>query len=97
MTTAQSWRQPLIGTGGNPAGEIEALKASNRTAGSEVVFVTVLEAHPASDAPRIKPAIIQRGEEKILTLTAPERAWQFALRPGQRDRSSPALIQVAGR
>ncbi len=90
---AQSWRQPLTGTSGKPAGEIEALKVSNRTAGREVVFVTVLETHPVADAPRIKAAIIQRGEEKILTLTAPERVWQFALQCGQPDRSSPALTR----
>jgi hypothetical protein len=94
---AQSWRQPLIGTSGKPAGEIEALKVSNHTARRQVVFVTVLEAHPVSDAPRIRPAIVQRGEEKVLTLVAPEGAWQFSLRAGQPDRSSPALIKVPGR
>lgn len=93
----ESWHQPLTGTGGEPAGEIEALKASNRTAKREAVFVTVLEAHPVSNAPRIKPAFVRQGEEKLLTLVAPEGAWQLALRTGQPDRSSPALIKVSGR
>lgn len=93
----ESWRQPLTGTGGEPAGEIEALKASNRIAKREAVFVTVLEAHPVSNAPRIKPTFVRRGQDKLLTLVAPERAWQLALRTGQPDRSSPALIEVPGR
>jgi len=92
---AESWRQPLIGTSGRPAGEIEALKLRNRTARRQVVFVTVLEAHPAADAPRIKAALTRRGKETMVTLSTPEKTQRFALRTGQSDPASPVLTAAA--
>ena len=34
---------------------------------------------------------------RVLTLMAPEGTWEFALRTGQPDRFSPALIRLPGR
>jgi hypothetical protein len=93
---ADSFRQPLKGTSGRPTGEIEALKVSNPTPRRQLVLITVLEAHAASDTPRIRPAIAERGGEKVLTLVGPQRSRDFALRTGQPDRSSPALVEVGG-
>jgi hypothetical protein len=87
----QSWRQPLVGTSGKPAGEIEALKLSNRERGKQAVFVTLLESYPAASAPRVKPTITDKNGQKILTLAAPEGTRRFVLRTGRTDPASPVL------
>lgn len=92
--TAESLRQPLVGTNGKPAGELDALRVSHGAAQSQVLFVTVLEAHPASQLPRVRPALISRGEEKVLTLTTPDGRREFGLQAGQADRSSPVLVEL---
>jgi len=89
---AESRRQQLVGTGGNPAGEIEALVIRNTQAQPRVLFVTVLEARPASRAPQIKAEIGERDGRQVLTLSSPARTWEFGLRPWQSDPASPALI-----
>ena len=91
---AQSWRQPLVGTSGKPSGEIEALKVWNRETRQQSVFVTVMEAYPATGAPHITPEITQRGDESILSLSGPEGTRRFALRTGQPSPASPVLADL---
>ena len=93
---AESWRQPLIGTSGKPAGEIEALKVSNRDARQQLTFVTVLEAYPAASTPGAKPEIAERGGQKILTLVAPDRTRRLSLQPDRPDARSPVLVELGG-
>jgi len=94
--SARSWRQGLIGTGGGPAGEIEALTVANEGPRERMVLVTVLEAYPAGGTAALRPRLEAGEGGLVLALAGRGGERRFALTPFRADAGLPAIEEVSG-
>jgi hypothetical protein len=87
--------QELTGTGGSPAGDIQALTLSNAAPAARTLFLTVLEAFRTGESPVVDASIVTDGEDEVLVLVSPEGERRWQLDPDRADRSEPVLVPVA--
>ena len=67
------------------------LRLHNGAATDDALFVTILEAYPASASPQITPSIETTDEGASLVLRAESGTRRFALTPGQAEPATPIL------
>jgi len=90
----EAMKQPLKNVHGDEAGTIEALKLSGSGKAQKALFVTVLEAYPASGQPAAAASISEGADGGILTVRTPQRVWKCIVDVHRGDPASP-LLRIA--
>jgi len=86
-----SEEQQIRGIGPHHDRSICILRLRNARPADAVVFLTVLEAHPASAGPAITPSVEPCEGGLLLTLASEEQARRFAFRPWREAPGTPAF------
>lgn len=86
--------QSIKGIGSHHDRDMNILRLHNTSEANTAIFVTVLEAYPASGAPEITPAIETDDDNMFLALKEPEREIRFIFSPGQENIDAPVFRPV---
>ncbi len=90
----QTWKQKIVGTGGEEMDSIPALKIYNKTKNSNTMFITMLEAYPANESPVVTCVVQENAGGKYISFQSPDTSYTFRLDPDRIDRAAPLFVDT---
>jgi hypothetical protein len=86
-------RDQLLGIGGRPKGELDALAIANTTPRRAALFVTVLHAHPSKSAPQVRVQWEQEPDVGWLHVGRALQVVRLGIRSGQSDPTRSIIVE----
>jgi len=83
--------QPIQGIGVHRDRWISLLRLHHVSNEGATLFLTVLEAHPASESARVTPSVVRAGIDLDLILASPDGEHRFRILRRRRDVAAPAV------